>query len=381
MHSYIQPMLVLGLLGLAATAFAAPAGSITKAAFGKTTDTQPKDVDIYTLTNANGAVARITNYGGIVVSLTMPDKNGKMADVVLGYDKLADYLKATPYFGALIGRYGNRIDGKFTLDGKTYTLAKNDNGAAHLHGGKVGFDKKVWNATPKMTKTGPTLTLTYLSPDGEEGYPGNLNVKVVYTLTNKNELKLAFTATTDKPTVVNLTNHSYFNLAGAGSGDVLKHIVTINADKITPVNKNLITTGKFMEVKGTPFDFTTPHAIGERIDADNEQLKLGRGYDHCFVVNKKTPGKLTLLAKAMDPSSGRVLECLSTEPAVQFYSGNFLDGTNIGKGGKPYQHRYAFCFEPEHFPDSPNKPQFPSTELKPGETYKHTMVYRFSVAK
>lgn len=382
MHSYIQPMLVLGLLGIAVSALAAPAGKITKASFGKTTDTLPQAVDLYTLTNANGAEARISNYGGIIVSLTMPDKNGKMADVVLGYDKLEDYLKATPYFGALIGRYGNRIgDGKFTLEGKEYTLAKNNNGVAHLHGGKVGFDKKVWTATPKMTKSGPTLTLTYLSQDGEEGYPGNLKVKVVYTLTRKNELKIAFTATTDKPTVVNLTNHSYFNLAGAGTGDVLKHQVTINSAKITPVDKNLIPTGKFMEVKGTPFDFTTPHAIGERITADDEQLKLGGGYDHCFVVNQKTPDKLTLQARVVEPASGRVLECLSTEPAVQFYSGNFLDGSNIGKGGKPYQKRYAFCLEPEHFPDSPNKPQFPSTELKPGETYKHTMIYRFSVRK
>ena len=368
--------LSLGLVGAAQAA--APASKITKEAFGKTTDSTP--VDLYTLVNAKGSSVKITNFGGIVVAICVPDRDGKLGDVALGYDKLEDYLKATPYFGALIGRYGNRIaKGKFTLDGKEYTLAVN-NGPNALHGGKLGFDKVVWKATPKVTRAGATLTLEYLSKDGEEGYPGNLNVKAVYTWTNKNELKLDFTATTDKDTIVNLTNHSYFNLAGAGSGDVLKHEVQINSTKLVPVDSTLIPTGELKPVAGTPFDFTTPHAIGERIGANDEQIKFGGGYDHCWALDK-ADGKLNVAAMVTEPTTGRVLEVLTTEPGLQFYTGNFLDGSNIGKGGKAYQFRNAFCMEPEHYPDSPNKPQFPSCVLKPGQTYKHTMVYRFTVKK
>lgn len=384
MRNMIQLFVLCVLMAcITCTAMGAGAGSITKADFGKTTASTPVAVDLYTLTNANGAVAKITNYGGIIVSLSVPDKNGQMADVALGYDKLASYLEDTPYFGALIGRYGNRIaGGKFTLEGKEYQVTANEQPKNNcLHGGKIGFDKVVWQAEPKMTAEGPSLELSYVSKDGEEGFPGTLTVKAVYTWTNENALRLEFTATTDKPTVINLTNHCYFNLAGAGNGTVLKHRVMIKSDKITPVDASLIPTGKYMEVKGTPFDFTTPHAIGERIDADDEQIKLGGGYDHCWVINQKAAGELGVQARVVEPKSGRVLEVLSTEPGLQFYTGNFLNGTNIGKGGIPYQKRFAFCMEPEHYPDSPNKPQFPSTELKPGETYKHTMIYKFSVAK
>ena len=382
MRLMIQFLLLLVLTACITCSAMAAGGSITKSDFGKTTDTTPVAVDLYTLTNATGATAKITNYGGIVVSLTVPDRDGKLADVVLGYDKLSSYIESTPYFGALIGRYGNRIaGGKFTLDGKACQVTMNEVKMGNmLHGGKIGFDKVVWTATPKMTDDGPSLELAYVSKDGEEGFPGTLTTKAVYTWTNKNELKLEFTATTDKPTVVNLTNHSYFNLAGAGSGDNLKHVVTIEAAKMLPVDANLIPTGKLEDVKGTPFDFTKPHAIGERINADNEQIKLGGGYDHCWAIDKPA-GELGLQARVTEPSSGRVLEVLSTEPGLQFYSGNFLDGSNIGKGGIPYQKRFAFCMEPEHYPDSPNKAQFPSTELKPGETYKHTMIYKFDVAK
>ena len=351
---------------------------ITKQAFGKTPDGQA--VDVYTLKNSKGAEARIMTYGGVVLSLKMPDKNGQFGDVVLGCDKLEDYTKTPPppYFGALIGRYGNRI-GKatFTLDGKTYQLAANNNGNT-LHGGNKGFDKVVWTAV-RMTEdsaTGPQLFLNYTSKDGEEGYPGTLNVTAVYTLKENNELEIDFTATTDKDTVVNLTHHGYFNLAG--KGDILGHVVTIPADNITPVDAGLIPLGNLQSVDGTPFDFRKPMAIGARIDADNAQLKLGPGYDHNWVINKKM-GELTMMAHVSEPTTGRVMEVWSTEPALQFYSGNFLDGTIAGKGGWAYQKHSAFCMEPQHYPDSPNKPQFPTTELKPGQTYKNTIIYRFSV--
>jgi aldose 1-epimerase len=337
-------------------------------------------VDVYTLKNSKGAEARIMTYGGVVLSLKMPDKNGQFGDVVLGCNKLEDYTKTPPppYFGALIGRYGNRI-GKatFTLDGKTYALAANNNGNT-LHGGNKGFDKVVWTAV-RMTEdsaTGPQLFLNYTSKDGEEGYPGTLKVTATYTLTDRNELRIDFTATTDKDTVVNLTHHSYFNLAG--KGDILGHIVTIPADNITPVDAGLIPLGNLQAVDGTPFDFRKPMAIGARIDADNAQLKLGPGYDHNWVINKKM-GELSLMAHVSEPTTGRVMEVWSTEPALQFYSGNFLDGTITGKGGWVYQKHAAFCMEPQHSPDSPNQPQFPSTELKPGQTYKNTIIYRFSV--
>jgi aldose 1-epimerase len=351
-------------------------GQVSKRPFGTLADGTP--VDLYTLRNENGAEVGISTYGGLVIFLRVPDRDGKFDDVVLGYDGLAGYLKDTPYFGAMIGRYGNRIaKGKFTLDGKEYTLAIN-NGPNALHGGLKGFDKVVWNARIQVSPTGPSLELNYVSKDGEEGYPGNLTVKAVYTLTEDNALKLEYTATTDKDTVVNLTQHSYFNLAG--KGDILGHIVMIPADKFTPVDKTLIPTGELKPVDGTPFDFRQPTPIGARISQDDEQLKFGGGYDHNWVINKQM-GELTLMAKVTEPTSGRVLEVLSTEPGLQFYTGNFLDGKITGKGGQKYEFRNAFCMEPQHYPDSPNQPNFPSVVLKPGEIYKNTIIFKFSVQK
>jgi aldose 1-epimerase len=355
--------------------------TITKADFGKTPDGQA--IDIYTLHNAKGAEAHIMTYGGIVQSLSMPDKSGKLGDVVLGFDALNgytqdSYVKSCPYFGALIGRYGNRIaKGKFSLDGTEYTLATN-NVPNTLHGGVKGFDKVVWTATDaEVGKDGPKLELTYVSKDGEEGFPGNLTVHATYTLREDNALQLKFEATTDKDTVVNLTHHSYFNLAG--KGDVLGHVVQINADKFTPVDSTLIPTGELRPVAGTPVDFRAPTVIGTHIDeTNNEQIKFGNGYDHNFVLNKNG-NELSLAARVSEPTSGRTLEVWTTEPSVQFYTGNFLDGTLTGKGGWTYQFRNAFCFEPQHYPDSPNHPAFPTTELKPGETYKNTIVYKFGV--
>jgi len=347
---------------------------IDKQPFGTAPDGQK--VDLYTLRNTRGMEARIMTYGGIIVSLTAPDKEGRYGDVVFGYDNLDGYVKNSPYFGALIGRYGNRIaKGKFTLDGVAYTLATN-NGVNTLHGGIKGFDKRVWTAVPRESPDGPQLVLTYLSKDGEEGYPGNLRVTATYTLTGDNALRLDYTATTDKDTILNLTQHSYFNLAG--KGDILGHVVMMPADHFTSVDATLIPTGELTPVENTPFDFRKPTAIGARINDANEQLKFGGGYDHNWVINKK-PGELGLMARVTDPESGRVMEVLSTEPGLQFYSGNFLDGTITGKGGWVYQHRAAFVMEPQHYPDSPNKPQFPSTELKPGQLYRNTIIYRFSV--
>lgn len=348
---------------------------ITKQVYGRTAD--GRNVDIYTLTNDKGIEARIINYGGIVVSLRVPDNKGQMGDVVLGFDDLESYLTKNPYFGALIGRYGNRIaKGRFTLDGKEYKLATN-NGENHLHGGIRGFDKQLWKAKPFTTKQGPALELSYVSKDGEEGYPGKLSVTVVYTLTSDNSLRIDYTATTNKDTVVNLTNHSYFNLAGQGNGDIPGHQLVINADKFTPVDSGLIPTGELRSVKGTPFDFTAPHSIGERIETPDEQIVFGKGYDHNFVFNNwdKT---LRQQVRVYEPTTGRVMEVFTTEPGVQFYSGNFLDGTLTGKGGKVYQRRYGFCLETQHFPDSPNHPNFPTTTLKKGETYRTTTLYRFS---
>ena len=351
-------------------------GSITQAPFGGIPDGPA--VTIYTLRNDKGMEARILTYGGIVQSLKVPDRNGKFDDVVLGHDNIGGYLTNSPYFGALIGRYGNRIGGgKFTLEGKTYKLA-NNNGPNSLHGGIKGFDKVVWQASPSLTPDGPALELTYVSQDGEEGFPGNLKVTAIYTLTDNNELHLSFTATTDQPTLCNLTQHSYFNLRGQGNGDILGHEVYINSDKITPVDKDLITTGEYAPVDGTPFDFRKPTAIGARINDPNQQLQFGTGYDHNWVINKPL-GKLGLLARVYEPTTGRVMEVWSTEPGVQFYTGNFLGETITGKDGKVYQRRTGFCLEPQHYPDSPNKPMFPTTELKPGETYQNTILYRFSV--
>jgi len=348
-------------------------GNVAQAPFGAMPDGTP--VTLYTLRNANGVEATICNYGGIVTSLKVPDRNGKLGDVVLGYDNLAGYLKETPYFGSLIGRYGNRIaKGKFTLNGQTYTLATN-NGPNALHGGLKGFDKVVWSAKPTMSPEGPALELQYVSKDGEEGYPGTLTVSAVYTLTRDNALRLDYSATTDKDTVVNLTQHSYFNLAG--KGDILGHEVMINADKYTPVDETLIPTGELPSVAGTPFDFRKATTIGARIKDDNQQLKFGGGYDHNWVIAKPM-GKLALMARVLEPTTGRVLEVLSTEPGLQFYSGNFLDGTITGKGGWVYQFRNGFCMEPQHYPDSPNQPGFPSVVLKPGQVYRNTIIYRFS---
>jgi len=346
---------------------------LTKQAYAQMPDGTP--VDLYTLTNSNGMEARIITFAGIVVSLTAPDRGGRYADVVLGIDNLDGYLHQTNHFGALIGRYGNRIGhGRFTLGGKLFQLPKN-NGDNTLHGGPLGFDARVWQAREVASTEGPALELTYSSKDGEEGFPGNLTARAVYTLTNKNELKIDYTATTDKDTVVNLTNHSYFNLAG--QGDILQHQVMINADRFTPVDQGLIPTGELRAVKGTPFDFTKPIAIGARIGQSDQQLQFGRGYDHNWVLNKGAGG-LTKAAEVYEPVTGRVMEVWTTEPGMQFYTGNFLDGSVHGKGGKIYAFRSGFCMETQHFPDSPNKPNFPSTELKPGSTYRTTTIYRFS---
>jgi len=353
-------------------------GTITKSDFGKTPEGQP--VELYTLKNTAGAEVKIMTYGGIVQSLTMPDKEGKMEDVVLGYDNLEGYLTNSPYFGALIGRYGNRIgNAKFTLEGKTYALAAN-NGPNSLHGGLKGFDKVVWTARPMETSKGPSLILTYVSLSGEEGFPGNLAVTSVYTLTDDNALELQFTATTDQATIVNLTHHSYFNLKGQGNGDILGHVMYINADQTTPVNSTLIPTGEFADVTGTPFDFRKPTAIGARIDNPDPVLQYGPGYDHNWVISKPL-GQFGLQARVVEPASGRVMEVWSDEPGVQFYAGNFLDGTITGKEGKVYQRRNGFCLEPQHYPDSPNKPQFPSVVLLPGQTFHNNIIYKFSVQK
>ena len=344
-----------------------------KELFGRMAD--GTDVDIYTLVGKDGGEARITNYGGIIVSLKTPDRNGVLGEVTLGYDSLDGYLAKNPFFGSLVGRYGNRIGGaRFTLNGVTYDLVQN-NGRNHLHGGKVGFDKKVWKAEPSESPEGPMLALTTTSADGEESYPGNLKVKVVYTLLAKNALRIDYLATTDKDTVVNLTNHTYFNLAG--SGTITDHEIVINADRFTPVDAELIPTGELRPVVGTPFDFTTSRRIGERIDEPDEQISYGKGYDHNFVL-RSVPGQLSLAARAYDPKSGRILEVETTEPGVQFYTGNFLDGSITGKGGQTYAKRSGFCLETQHFPDSPNKPDFPSTVLKVGQEYRSTTVFRFS---
>ncbi len=348
---------------------------VKKQLYGKMPDGTP--VDLYLLTNANGMEARLITYGGAVVSLTAPDRHGALADVVLGMDTLDGYRTQTAFFGALIGRYGNRIDGaKFTLEGKTYHLPAND-GPNTLHGGPLGFDKRVWQAREVASAEGPAVEFAYVSKDGEEGFPGTLTAKVVYTLTNKNELKIDYTATTDKPTVVNLTNHSYFNLKGAGEGDVLGHDVTIYASRFTPVDATLIPTGELRAVKGTPFDFSKSTAIGARIESDDQQIKIAGGYDHNWVLDKTGAG-LSKAAEVYEPKTGRVLEVWTTEPAMQFYTGNFLDGTIHGRGGKVYPRRGAFCMETQHYPDSPNHPAFPSTELKPGATYHTTTIYSFS---
>ncbi len=343
--------------------------------FGKTPEGQ--EVKLYSLRNANGVKADIMTYGATVVSLEAPDSQGQMDDIVLGYDNLDGYLKVSPYFGAIVGRYGNRIGkGRFTLDGVTYDkLALNNNGH-HLHGGLQGFDKVVWGHRPIWKSDSVGVELTYLSKDGEEGYPGNLKATVTYTLTNKDELRIDYLATTDKATPVNLTHHGYFNLTG-GERDILGHVLMLNADRFTPVDSGLIPTGELAPVEGTPMDFRKPTPIGARIEADFEQLKAGGGYDHNWVLNRRGGG-LSLAAQVTEPTTGRVMEVWTTEPGVQFYAGNFLDGTITGKEGKVYQHRWGFCLETQHYPDSPNQPNFPSTILRPGQKYETTTVYRFA---
>jgi aldose 1-epimerase len=334
--------------------------------------------DLYTLKNTAGMTVAITNFGGIITSWTAPDRTGKYGDITLGFDSLSAYMKGHPYFGALIGRYGNRIaKGQFGLDGKNYTLAVNNIGN-HLHGGIKGFDKVLWTATP-IEGEEPALKLTYLSKDMEEGYPGNLTVEVVYTLLKNNALKIDYTATTDKTTVVNLTNHAYFNLSGNMSNSILDHEVSIFADHFLPVDKTLIPTGVLQPVGGTPFDFRNNFKIGARInDTLDMQIKYGGGYDHAWVLADKS-NDLKLAARVIEPSSGRVMEVATTEPAIQFYTGNFLNGTLKGKGGVVYQKRSGLCLETEHYPDSPNQKAFPTTVLKPGETYRTTTVYKFLI--
>lgn len=349
--------------------------SIQKSDFGKTEDGQ--SVDLYTLTNRNGLVAKVTNFGATLTEMHVPDRAGKDADVVLGFDNVKQYEgKDNPYFGATAGRVANRIaKGKFTLNGKEYTLAVN-NGPNHLHGGIKSFNKKVWKAAPKEGPNGPAVTFTYVSPDGEEGYPGTLTTDVTYTLTNENELRIDYKSTTDKPTVVNLTNHSYWNLHGAGSGqDILDHVLMLNADNYTPVDATLIPTGEIASVKGTPYDFTSPKPIGRDIGKTTGDPN---GYDHNYVLNGKS-GEMKLCAKVNDPDTGRTMEVWTTEPGVQLYTGNFLNGTVTGVGGKPYKKHDAFCLETQHFPDSINHPKFPTTVLNPGQAYTSTTVHKFGV--
>jgi aldose 1-epimerase len=352
--------------------------NITQQEFGKMPDGTV--AMLYTLRNAEGMEVKITNYGGTITHWTAPDKNGKYEDIVLGHDSLSGYLTASPYFGCIIGRYGNRIaKGKFTLEGQTYTLAVN-NGENHLHGGLKGFDKVLWEATP-MDGEEPALKLTYLSKDGEEGYPGNLQVEVTYHLQKDNALRIDYQATTDKTTVVNLTNHTYFNLLGHTEGDILGHELMLNASSFLPVDKTMIPTGEVRPVKGTVFDFTQSTPIGAGInDTKDEQIKFGIGYDHSWVLNPPTEKSgLNLVGKVLEPNSGRVLEIFTTEPAVQFYTGNFLNGSITGKRGVVYKQRYGFCLETQHYPDSPNQKNFPSTVLKPNETYQTSTLHRFSV--
>ena len=354
---------------------AGPTREVAKRVFGQMPDGKP--AESFTLRNANGIEVTAIAYGGIITSLKTPDRSGRPGDIVLGFDSLDGYLKEHPYFGAIVGRYGNRIaGGRFTLDGQTYTLARN-NGPNHLHGGIKGFDKVLWTATPI---TPNTVAFSRTSADGEEGYPGNLKVRVTYTLTDSNELIVEYAATTDKATHVNLTQHSYFNLSAGKSDDILGHELMINAYRYTPVDQTLIPTGEQAPVEGTPFDFRRPVAIGKRIDQDHPQIANGKGYDHNWVLNRTGSG-LELAARVVDPVSGRTLEVRTTEPGIQFYAGNFLDGTLKGKNGQVYKRRSGFCLETQHFPDSPNQPKFPSTALKPGDEYRSQTVFTFGVIR
>ncbi len=352
------------------------AANVTEASFGTMPDGTP--VKLFTLTNAAGMEVRATNYGVILVSIRVPDRQGKLDDIVIGHDNLEGYLTKSRYFGAVVGRFGNRIaGGRVEIDGKTYQLSLN-NGPNHLHGGVKGFDKTVWNAAIATDARGPSVVFTHTSPDGHEGYPGTVAARIAYTVTDQNELIIDYSATTDKPTVLNITQHSYFNLSGVGSGDVLGHRLTLHADKYTPVDATQIPTGEIAPVEGTPFDFRRETAIGERIDGDSPQLKMSAGYDHNFVLSRNGAG-LAPAARLVDPKTGRSMEISTTEPGIQFYSGNKLDGSMSGKGGHVYGSRTGLCLETQHFPDSPNKPNFPSTVVRPGEHYKSTTVFKFGV--
>lgn len=355
------------------TLLAADAKSgIERRPFGKLAD--GREVSLFTLKNGKGTEITITDWGATVMSINVEDRKGRFADIALGYDDLKGLLEDKNFFGGTIGRYGNRIaKGQFKLDGNTYDLPKN-NGPNTLHGGAEGFNKRLW--TPKVK--GSSLEMSYLSPDGEMGFPGNLHATVTFSLTENNELRIEYSATTDKDTVVNLTNHTYFDLAGQSHGDILQHRLTMRAPQFTPVDDTLIPTGELRDVKGAPFDFASAHAIGERIGQDDQQLKFGRGYDHNFALDRSVTDGKAVAAEVYDPASGRVLQVLTTEPGLQFYSGNFLDGTVVGKGGYKYPLRSGFCLETQHFPDSPNHPNFPSTVLKPGARYHTVTVYRFS---
>lgn len=376
----IAALLFLGAMAMPPHPTADAKSKMQRQAFGKIQNGQ--SVDLYTLTNKYGMTVAISNFGGTLVSLKVPDRDGKLGDVVLGYGNPADYENGKAHFGGTIGRYANRIaHGKFTLNGVVYTLPQN-NGENTLHGGIRGFDKHVWSAKDVSSSAGEALELNYVSKDGEEGFPGTLTVKAVYTLlAEENAVRIDYTATTDKDTVLNLTNHSYFNLAGQGNGDILQQQLTLYASQFTPVDATLIPTGKLQDVHNTPFDFLQPIVIGARINMDDQQSRLGRGYDHNWVLDKKSPTSLSPAARAYDAQSGRVLEVSTTEPGVQFYTGNFLDGTDHGKDGKVYGYRSAFCLETQHFPDSPNHKDFPSTVLKPGQTFRSTSIYNFSVQK
>jgi len=348
---------------------------MTKSSFGKLPD--GREVYQYTLTNRAGVSVQILNYGATVRSLLVPDRKGKMEDVVLGYDSLSGYIDGTAYFGAIVGRYGNRIGkGRFQLDGRQYRLTVND-GENHLHGGKTGFNKVLWDSTVLSNAAEPSLQLRYVSRDGEEGYPGTVTLKVVYTLTNNNELRIAYEGVTDQPTILNPTHHSYFNLSGSFTRPILDHVLTIEADRFTPVDNGLIPTGQMMDVTGTPMDFRAPTAIGAHIDDPFEQLVLGKGYDHNWIL-RDGAGQVRKVAELYDPASGRLMTVFTDQPGLQFYSGNFLDETARGKNGVAYGHRTGLCLETQAFPDSPNKPQFPSATLRPGEVYRQTTLYQFS---
>jgi aldose 1-epimerase len=360
---------------VAEAASTAVKANVTRAPFGAAAD--GTSVELFTMTNAGGMQVQATNYGGAVTSIKVRDRSGALGDVALGFASMEGYRDNSPYLGVIVGRYANRIAGaQFRLDGRTYKLPAND-GSNTLHGGVKGFDKVVWKAEPFERPGEVGVVLTHVSPDGDQGFPGTLSARVTYTLTDRNELAIDYHATTDKTTVVNLTQHTYFNLAGEGSGAVLDHQLMLNADRYTPVDAKLIPAGEPANVDGTPFDFRTAHAIGERINADHPQLKIGKGYDHNFVINRQNE-ELVLAARVEEPTTGRVMEVHTTEPGVQLYTGNHLDGKLMGKAGKPYRERGGFCLETQHYPDSPNKPSFPSTTLKPGEEYRSRTVYAFS---